>query len=189
MPHTRKTLLLRFFDQLQQDAAGAGRMHKHIAITFRSEANFIRCQPPSRSLQPLHGRFQILDLNRDVVQSWPAAREKLGNRRIRARRFKEFNAGVAQRQHRDDDAFGWNLRSQRRRDAQRVLVERQRIVDRLNGNPNMVNFQGRQASIFRRPQTAKQVGLEFGLQDPNRRFGAGVRAGQLGDQQIRTDEG
>jgi len=122
MSPRRKSLLFLFFNQFQQDAAGAGGMHKHIAIAFRAKTNFIRYQPPSRGLQTLHGRFQILDSDSDMVQSWPSTRKKLRNRRIRPHRFQQFNARIAHRQHRNVNAFGWNLRSERRQVAQCFLV-------------------------------------------------------------------
>ena len=108
-------------------------------VSARSGARLIQ-QARARGAQPLHRGGQIGDLKRDVMQSFAALIEKLSDRRIRFGRLQQFDArafsgSIATFTFSCVHGFAGGSGQ-----AELVLVERQRLIDRAHGDPQVIDL-------------------------------------------------
>lgn len=91
--------------------------------------------------QTFHDRREIWDLDRHMVQTFAALLDEFCDYRIRARGFQQLNAWTAGRQHGDVHLFLLHGLAQANSEAKLLLIKAERVVQRSNGDAQVINLE------------------------------------------------
>ena len=114
-------------------------MDEDIQMPPGAGARFVQQACPVR-FQAFGSGCQIGNFDRHVMQTFAALFDELRDHRIGLRRLQQFNAWTTGGQHRDVYFFLRHCFTQADRKAELLLIERERGVQRSNGDAQMVNF-------------------------------------------------
>ena len=115
-------------------------MHENIEMATRARAWRVQ-QSRAMRFEALHRGGEIRDLQRDMMQAFAALLDKLGDHRIGTGGFQQFNARTAGGQHDDVDLFLFHGFARADWESELVLIERERAVERSDGDPEMINVE------------------------------------------------
>src|ERR1041385_2328797 len=96
---------LAMLNQLQKHAMRTGRMNECYTGIVCALARHLVDQPHSRSFELGKRRFDIVNLHRDVMQSFPALRNELANRRIRLYGVEQLKPALTDIEHGNTNAL------------------------------------------------------------------------------------
>jgi len=84
-------------------------------------------------------RVDVVDFDAKVMNSGAALSQKLPDRSFLAGGFEQFDAAFADRQHGDPHALILHYLDPFQFEAERVTPERERAIDRFDGDAQMLN--------------------------------------------------
>src|SRR5581483_8139806 len=121
--------LPRCLFQLDQDAMRRGGVNKRDERSMRAGTRRLVDQPDTARLECGERGLNVVDAQRDVMQSRPALLDELRDRRIRRRRFEQFQRRAASLNEMRPHALGRHLFRRLNLEPQRIAIERQRLVE------------------------------------------------------------
>jgi hypothetical protein len=126
--------------QLQKHAMRAGRMNERDAGIVSALSRYFVDQPHSGSFELRKRRFDIVNPNGDVMQSFAAFRNELPNRRIRPYGFEQLKPALADIEHGNADALIVDLIGARHFQTQHLLIHFRRIRYGFYRDTQMIYF-------------------------------------------------
>jgi hypothetical protein len=96
-------------------------------------------QASAASFQFAEFRVDVVDFDAKVMNSGAALSQKLPDRSFLAGGFEQFDAAFADRQHGDPHALILHYLDPFQFEAERVAPERERAIDRFDGDAQMLN--------------------------------------------------
>ncbi len=116
----------------------------------------------SLSLEPSERLSNVLDLNGDVMNAPAAFLKKLRDRRIVRRRFEQFDAAFADREHRHADLLIFDDLSMHILEPESVFPEFQRVLDAVCRNSQVIDLHKKRLPPSRQ-KIPRQTGGSFHL--------------------------
>jgi len=113
-------------------------MDEHIKMPSRALPRFIQ-QTRAVCLETIHRGGKIGNLNGDMMQPLPAFLDEFGDHGIGRGRFQQLDTRFSGGQHGDVHFFLLHCFAQADGESELLLVELQRLVQRANGNAEMIN--------------------------------------------------
>src|SRR5262245_55519229 len=126
-------------DQLQQDPAGGPRMDEGDPPAARADPRGRLDHRGSSAAQGGKRRVDVGDAEADVMDPLAAPVEEPGDRRVGRERLEQLETSLARGQERHPDPFGGHLLDPLHLQTEGVPVERQRVVQRSDGDAEMVD--------------------------------------------------
>ena len=161
--------------QLDQHAVRRRGMNEGDQRAFGAGPRALVDQPGAARLQLRQRGGDVLDAEGDVVQPRAALLHERRDRRVGRGRFEQLEAGFADRHEVRAHALRWHLFRRFDLQAERVAVERERGVEILHRDADVIEdgFHTSTAGTPCPTPSARRIGLQTG---PHRqRVGSGVR--------------
>jgi len=150
-------MALRGLDQLGEDAAGRLRVQESHAAAADADPRPLVDQLESRASRGLERRLDVIRAISHVVEAGSAPREELPDGRVRCERPQELDVALADAEQHGLDALLLDHLSVLERQAEAVAVQRERLVEVLDGDADVVDASEHGVSESRRPD----VGIDY----------------------------
>ncbi len=115
-------------------------MDENVEVSTRARARFVQ-QSCAMCFQALHRGGKIRDLQGHMMQALATLLDKFRDHRIGPGGFQQFNARTARRQHDHVDLFLFHGFARRDREAELLLIEPERGVQRPDCDAEVVNVE------------------------------------------------
>ena len=138
--------------ELDEDPVRAGGMHERDKRALGARARLLVHELRAARLELRQGCIDVVDAQRDVMQARAALLDVLRDGRIRRGRFQQLEARLPRRHEMHPHTLGGDLLGRFHFQAQRVAIERQRRVEILHGDADVVEhrFHWRLAPVMAR---------------------------------------
>lgn len=126
--------------QFEQHAIRRRRVNESDQTAARTHAWCFVDQPCAFAFQLRERRFDVANLDCNVMNPGTAFREKSSDGRFSAQRFEQFHVRITDRQHADSDALLGDFLCRIRFETQSIAPNREAFSNGGRGYPDVIDF-------------------------------------------------